>query len=281
MNRRLRKEAAFLRWRLHTFLRTASANKNHADMGHSTQSLKDSAPTMLHHAGQSEHRDSGGSEHLLSSFGHMTLILQVGIVAALATLAFSNTLDGSFVYDDAAAVLENDDVAGTLTRSLRDTIVLAFSHDFWGGPLPGLRNASALSDGDVAWTHQSYRPITILTMRASWLWSAATTGAKARPFHIFNVASHVAASVLFLLLLRQLQVHVFLMAQEQRRNRWITAFAGAVLFAVHSVHSEAVANITGRAETLCACFSLSALLFYVKSLSSNHDGTAAQWRGRW
>jgi protein O-mannosyl-transferase len=39
------------------------------------------------------------------------------------------------------------------------------------------------------------------------------------------------------------------------------AFAGGVLFAVHPVHVEAVANLVGRAEMMAACFLFLAILF--------------------
>jgi hypothetical protein len=72
-------------------------------------------------------------------------------------------------------------------------------------------------------------------------------------FHAANVVFHAVASLLLLALLHAL-------------GAGAGAVVGAALFAVHPVHTEAVANVVGRAEIYAACFYLAACLLY--------------WRGR-
>jgi tetratricopeptide (TPR) repeat protein len=70
-------------------------------------------------------------------------------------------------------------------------------------------------------------------------------------YHAVNVALHAGASVL-----------VYALA-----SRWLSfggAAIAALLFAVHPLHVEAVANIVGRAELLAACGVLAALLLHTR-----------------
>ncbi|KAK6022123.1 hypothetical protein OSTOST_12192 [Ostertagia ostertagi] len=69
----------------------------------------------------------------------------VVMVMALATGPFLPSLNGDFVFDDAATVLNNPIVNG------RGSIKQVFSTDYWGHPI-----ASPQS-------HKSYRPLTTLT----------------------------------------------------------------------------------------------------------------------
>jgi hypothetical protein len=90
-----------------------------------------------------------------------------------------------------------------------------------------------------------YRPLVVASFSAEWtLWGGSAAG-----FHAVNVLWHAAATLL---------VYVFL-------RRWLS-FGGsaiaAVLFAVHPVHVEAVANVVGRAELMAACGILGMLILH-------------------
>jgi hypothetical protein len=52
----------------------------------------------------------------------------------------------------------------------------------------------------------------------------------------------------------------------------------ALLFAVHPVHTEAVAGIVGHAELLCAALSIPALLAYMAAADGRVSGLASHWR---
>lgn len=80
-----------------------------------------------------------------------------------------------------------------------------------------------------------YRPLAVASYALDWIIGAAAW------FHLVNVLWHVAATVLVALLVR----------------RWAgdaAALVAGVLFAVHPVHVEAVANVVGRNELMAAFF---------------------------
>jgi len=92
---------------------------------------------------------------------------------------------------------------------------------------------------------QLYRPLTVATFVLDWHLDGPAL------FHAVNVVWHAGVSVLLAVLL----------------NSWCGAAAalvGGVLFAVHPVHVEAVANVVGRADLMAAAFSLLAVFAAVE-----------------
>jgi hypothetical protein len=109
-------------------------------------------------------------------------------------------------------------------------------------------------------THGLYRPLTSLTFAASWALGGGAPGG----FHLVNLLLHALASVLVLLL----------------AERWLprpAALAAALLFAVHPVHVEAVANVVGRAELLATIFTLAAGLLYLRHGDQVRTTGRAHW----
>lgn len=102
--------------------------------------------------------------------------------------------------------------------------------------------------------HALYRPLTTISFALDW--SVLPQGTAL--FHLVNVVLHAGASALVALLIARF---------------WTPAGAllGGILFAVHPVHVEAVANVVGRAELLAAVFSLGACLVW---LASSEDARA-------
>jgi hypothetical protein len=84
-----------------------------------------------------------------------------------------------------------------------------------------------------------WRPLTVLSFRLQW-----NGASDARPLLLGNVLLHVAASLLAMLLARRLGL-----------GRTAALVAG-LIFAVHPVHAESVAWVTGRAELLATVFVL-------------------------
>lgn len=103
------------------------------------------------------------------------------------------------------------------------------------------------------WSNKTlYRPLTALTFAANW----TLGGGNPHPFHLVNVLLHAATSAAVLLLARRLLGSG-------------PGLVAGLLFAVHPVHVEAVANLVGRAEVLAALFGVLAVLCY------QWDGTLA------
>lgn len=115
-----------------------------------------------------------------------------------------------------------------------------FTNDFWGEPI--YSNTS----------HKSYRPLTILTFR----WNYAIGGLDPTGYHLVNIVLHGLNSALFVT-----TCNVIFQGMTSCQSRTLLA---SLLFVVHPIHTEAVANVVGRADLLCAFFYLVSFLSYVK-----------------
>jgi hypothetical protein len=133
------------------------------------------------------------------------------------------------------AIVQNDDL-----RSEAPLSNLLFYNDYWGTPL------------SHSGSHKSYRPLTSLTFRANY-------GVSSRSFHLTNVLFHAIATYLFVVYSR----HVLPKGKScVMGGKSASALISGMMFAVHPIHTEAVAGIVGRAEVLSAVFFFSALIAY-------------------
>lgn len=147
------------------------------------------------------------------------------LVLAAAAAVYAGTLGHALVWDD---VLLREYVAETVRDAgLRGLLLAEF----------------ALRVGEST---GYYRPLVLLS-----LWLDFSAGSLAPLLgHLTNAALHALCSVLVLRLLRQ-----FLPPGGG-------ALAGALLFAVHPVHVESVAFVSGRTDLLAAVFVLLAVLHW-------------------
>lgn len=102
------------------------------------------------------------------------------------------------------------------------------------------------------------RPLLKLSYALSW-----SAGGGTLAFHAVNIALHAANVLLVWAILRQLWDR---MGVAQAR---MAAFAGALLFALHPAHTEAITYISGRSVSLMAFFYLASVLAYLRG--------AARW----
>jgi protein O-mannosyl-transferase len=102
-----------------------------------------------------------------------------------------------------------------------------------------------------------YRPLVSLGFAVDW----AISGGSPAWFHLVNVAWNAAACMLLFLLLARFAAVPF-------------ALAGALVFAAHPVHTEAVANVVGRAELMAAVFSLAAMLLWLRPRTGPDEAAA-------
>ncbi len=142
---------------------------------------------------------------------------------AVAALAFANSLGNEFAYDDIPIIVENAGI-----QSL-ETLPNAVMSPYWPGEY---------GRGLGLW-----RPVTTGVYGLGWaLWGYNPVG-----FHLLNVLLHAGVTALSVLIFGQvLPVGGALLA--------------GLLFAVHPVHVEAVANVVGMSELLSAFFFLLACL---------------------
>jgi tetratricopeptide (TPR) repeat protein len=138
------------------------------------------------------------------------------------------------------AIVRNADVKGETSWAQ------LWANDFWGQPI---------ASGD---SHKSYRPLCVLSFRLNyWAHGLAPAG-----YHVVNVAAHALASALIVALGRQLQLPPG------------AAVLGGLVFAVHPIHTEAVAGVVGRADVLCTVGFLISVLLYLRAIDASSGGCA-------
>jgi protein O-mannosyl-transferase len=149
--------------------------------------------------------------------------LHVLLLVAVAMLVYGNTLLNGFTLDDDAYILSNPAVTSPSLKGLFE---------------PSKAN-------------NLFRPVTFASFALNW------EVGRDHPFgyHLFNLLLHAAVILLLYLVLRRLLDPVPRAAT--------VALAAAWLFALHPIHTEAVASIVGRAELLAAGFLLAAWLLHL------------------
>jgi hypothetical protein len=148
-------------------------------------------------------------------------------LALACVVAYSNAFFGEFLYDDQPYVTKNPQVYGE-------------------EPLTRIFTQSTPPDRPYLGL---YRPLFVITLR----WNHSLAGFTPSAFHGTNILIHFLATAA-----------LFLLARRIMRDG-AAAFLGALLFAVHPAHVEAVTWIVGRAELLSCLFCLLAALFHFKA----------------
>ena len=163
----------------------------------------------------------------------MTVRRALLVVALVAAAVYVLTLWNGFAGDDGQIIVNNPMVHGWAGIG-----PAVFRSPYWpprfGGAL--------------------YRPLATLTYTVDWHWGG---GAPAW-FHAVNLLWNAGVSVLVALLAAAWIGR----GDEGRAER--AALVAGLLFAVHPVHVEAVANVVGRAELMAACFTLLAVYLAVE-----------------
>jgi protein O-mannosyl-transferase len=163
------------------------------------------------------------------------------LVALAAAICYVNTLGNGFVWQDRLFVIGKMGIV----ESWRQI------------PQVFVRGLYALKAGGA---HEIYyRPLMIL----SFSLDHAVWGLNAAGYHLTNVLGHVLNALLACLVFRRLL----------RRE---AALGGALLFAVHPVHTASVAYVTNRLDVICLAFLLTAFLLLTPGPSA-----AADVRPRW
>lgn len=141
------------------------------------------------------------------------IVLALVVCFLAACVAYAPTLDNGFAYDDQTIIVDNALVTGHAGPGA------ILNTPWWGSRMAG----------------GLYRPFTIATFGLDH----RLHGLNAAAFHRVNMVLHGLVSAM-----------VLLVALE-----WLGlagALAAGLLFAIHPIHSEAVANVVGRAELLAA-----------------------------
>jgi len=157
------------------------------------------------------------------------------VLGALAVAAFLNSLSNGFVLDDRLLIVHNP-----LVRTPVDVRAI-FTSSYW---------PPEFWDG-------MYRPLLVLSFALNY----AASGLRPFSYHLINVLLHAANSAL-----------VYGLTWQLFRQRGLAFLAGAA-FALHPVHTEAVANVIGRGELLAAALVFLSWLLYLRRDAGLTPGT--------
>jgi tetratricopeptide (TPR) repeat protein len=169
-------------------------------------------------------------------------ILPALLLAIVVFALYAPALQNDFVWDDTALTLRDP-----LIRSWR-LIPEGFQHFLFTDATPS----------------DFYRPIQRLTYTLDY--AAFTFGPAG--YHLSSVLCHIGAALALLLLSEEL---LRLFGVEERKRRRI-AFVATLAWAIHPVHTAAVAYISGRADPLAAAFGFLGLYFAIRALRPNGSG---------
>lgn len=161
----------------------------------------------------------------------MPLVKKLAILlAVIAGLVYINTLQNGYVLDDVMVIKEN-----TMVRK-----------GFAG--IPELLSTPHLK-GHISLSTDTYRPLSLVMFAAEF----QLFGENPAAGHFFSILLFAAGVVALFLFLSRLF----------NGERIVVAFVAALLFAVHPIHVEVVANIKSRDELLCFFFAFVSLNLFV------------------
>jgi protein O-mannosyl-transferase len=173
----------------------------------------------------------------LAVVDRMTPRLLRSAAVLVACAVFVNSLWNGFALDDVAIIQDNGRVHDL--SAMREILLTPY----W----PHLGAELGL-----------WRPLIILLYAVQW---SVGSGSPV-VFHVVSIMLHALVTLLVFLLIERLTAAV-------------PAFWGALIFAVHPVHTEVVANVVGQAEMVAAAATLTACLLF----ATRPAGTAVPvWR---
>jgi len=159
---------------------------------------------------------------------HVTLRRAVLFSSVLACLIFANALRNGFAYDDVHILVDNENIHSM------ETFAEAVTSPYWPireGPGLGLWRPFATAVYALGWNGFEGSPF---------------------PFHLLNILLHGVVTALTVVLITRLT------------SSPLAGLFGGVVFAMHPVHVEVVANIIGFAELWSAITYLSACLLFMR-----------------
>jgi hypothetical protein len=160
------------------------------------------------------------------------------LLAVACAIAFSGSLGNGFVLDDHQIILSNPMV--TDAARMGEAFFVPYQGD---------------DRNDLL-----YRPLTTLSLAVQW----ALHGPAAWVFHLVNVLLHIGATVL-----------VWFLGRALLPGRPLAVLIGALVFAVHPIHTDAVSSIVNRSEVLAAGFAIGAFLAFFQWAVGGRRGRLA------
>ncbi|MBN3038158.1 MAG: tetratricopeptide repeat protein [Candidatus Omnitrophica bacterium] len=155
------------------------------------------------------------------------IIISFVLIALLGVVAYGNSLKGEFLWDDNFLIKEN--------KYIKDW-------SYW--PKAFTENIEAGARKETSF----YRPLQVFSYMLDYsFWTLDSRG-----YHLTNLILHLLAALMVFWFINLLY------------DDWFVSLLSGVLFVVHPIHSEAVAYISGRSDSLAAIFLLLTFIFYIR-----------------
>jgi tetratricopeptide (TPR) repeat protein len=164
------------------------------------------------------------------------------LLAMLCLAVYANALSGEFVWDDHVQLVRNESI-----RSL-ENIPQMFTSSVW-----------SFAQSTETQNNRYYRPLQAILFALVYQFSGLSPFA----YHLATILLHTGATLIVYALLLELRLF------------GSASIVPAALFAVHPVHTEAVAWIAGTAEVACGLLYFLALWAFVRYL----NGRRRMWLG--
>jgi protein O-mannosyl-transferase len=157
---------------------------------------------------------------------HAPKAWHIALIAAVAFIVYCNALNGGLIWDDETQIVKNQTI-----RSFGN-IPTAFTSGFW-----------SFYSNNPHLPVNFYRPLQTI----AYIVAYALGGVSPVPYHALSIFFHILASVMIFLICLELEFAIR------------PAIIGGLLFAVHPIHTEAVAWIAAMPDVICGAFYASSL----------------------
>jgi len=164
---------------------------------------------------------------------NLKLTLLLGIISCIV---YANTLKNGYVYDDISAITKNTIVKKGIS-AIPELLSTPYRRGFY------------------ATSNDLYRPLSLIMFAVEY----QIFGLNPLPYHLINIIIFAFCVIL-----------LFLFFDEFfEGNNKAVAFISALLFALHPIHTEVVANIKSRDELLCFFFAFLCLIQFLRYYRSD------------
>lgn len=171
--------------------------------------------------------DASAADAFAFGEGRITFLL-----VAVAVLVYANSLGGQFLFDDTKQIVNNPALHSWTN------VFKAFTSNVWSF------QRALTNDAPPPYYRPLFTAYTTLGYQLFGLWTQG--------WHIASIVVHSAATLLVFKLIKRLGGAI------------VVAAGAALLFAVHPVHVESVAWISGVPDPLAALFFIPALIWFAR-----------------
>ena len=157
------------------------------------------------------------------------------LLAIISCIVYANTLKNGFVLDDSNLITRNSIVTKGIP-AIPEILSTPYRRGYWKA------------------SNDAYRPLSLVMFAVEYQFF----GNNPAPGHFINILLYAACVILLFIFFDQLF----------SGQKIAVAFIASLLFAVHPVHTEVVANIKSRDELLCFFFAFLCLNVLIKYMQT-------------